>query len=329
MAASAANKIADLHCDLLEFLANHSAEIDNPDSRCSRAQLRAGNVFLQVLAIYTQTNDEATLSFQKQARCYSNLETLYSDDFVQLKELKMPTSSERIHLLPAIENASGLCGEKDPLESCFRNLDEFRELAGPVLYISLTWNDENRFGGGNLSKVGLKRDGELLLQYMDKSGIAIDLSHTSDALAADILSYIDKKSLAIRPIASHSNFRAVVDEPRNLTDEAAEEIVKRGGIIGLNLVRRFVGKIEEQVRYAMEKGFFDHHCFGADFFSESSVPSLSSLLPFFYKEYQDASCYPELLNHLNLEKKQQEQLCYGNLEAFFARQIGGVNAHSR
>ena len=74
------------------------------------------------------------------------------------------------------------------------------------------WNQENRFGGGNASDVGLKREGELFLEYLGGKGVAIDLAHPSDALAHDILNYIDKKSLKVTPIASHSNFRVIKDK---------------------------------------------------------------------------------------------------------------------
>ena len=71
--------------------------------------------------------------------------------------------------------------------------------------------------------------------------IAIDLSHTSDFLAHDILNYIDKMGLNVRTIASHSNFRKIAEVVRNLTDEIAKEILKRGGVIGFNLFKSFVG----------------------------------------------------------------------------------------
>lgn len=316
-----------MHCDLLSFLASGRGGIDDPAVKCSWPQLKAGGVFLQTLALFTEEGKDATQFFQKQFDHFLNLPTLYPDRFIHLTELKVPTPAEQVSILPAIENASGLCGKEESLDRCFARLDEFIEVSpSPLFYVSLTWNDENRFGGGNLSKAGLKRDGELFLDYLSGKKIAIDLSHTSDQLADGILNHIDKKGLHLIPIASHSNFRNVCDQPRNLTDAFAKEIVKRGGIIGLNFVKRFVGKsFREHVEHARRLGLFDAHCFGADFFCEKQInPRLPSLVPFFYKEFSDARCYPQVLDTLDLNESEKEQLMYRNLEGYFKRVKEGV-----
>ena len=111
---------------------------------------------------------------------------------------------------------------------------------GNLFYIGLTHHLENRFGGGNFSKAGLKDDGKALLDYLDNKQIAVDFSHTSDALAYDILEYISKKNLKIPILASHSNYRPNFDHPRNLPDDIAKEIINQKGLIGLNFVRAFV-----------------------------------------------------------------------------------------
>lgn len=330
MATSKA-KIADLHCDLLSYLTEEKGEINNPASRCSWPQLKKGGVFLQVLALFTDGGKEATLSFQRQVDTFLNLQTLHPDHFSHLSELKMPKEKPQVQVLPAIENASGLCAEEEALDLCFRRFDEFKEISSsPILYLSLTWNYENRFGGGSKSRAGLKPDGKLLLEYLSGKQIAIDLSHASDALADEIFNHIDKKGLQIIPIASHSNFRAVCNQPRNLTDLFAKEIAARGGVIGLNFVKHFLGQdFISHMNHAKKLDIFNHCCFGADFFCESQIASLLPLIPFFYKGFSDASCYPKVIEKLGLNGQEQELLSYQNLAQFFTRLKEGMNAHSR
>ena len=79
------------------------------------------------------------------------------------------------------------------MQEAFVRLDTLIREIGPILYISLTHHGENRFGGGNKADAGLKDDGEALLDYIDGKHIAIDLSHTSDALAHGIVNHIDRK----------------------------------------------------------------------------------------------------------------------------------------
>jgi len=48
--------IADLHCDLLWYLANKAhRNADDPESQCSIIQMEKGGVVFQILAIFTKT----------------------------------------------------------------------------------------------------------------------------------------------------------------------------------------------------------------------------------------------------------------------------------
>jgi membrane dipeptidase len=319
--------IADLHCDLLSYLAHDDKrDVLNTETRCSLPQLKKGNIFFQTLAIFTETGKKSVALAEKQFTIFRTLPKLYPD-FVRLTGLHIPSPhSSKIYIAAGIENASGLCNETESLEDCFARFDQYRSSAGPILYISLTWNHENRFGGGNTSKMGLKPDGERLLEYLEGKQIAIDLSHTSDALAHDILNTIDKKGLSLIPIASHSNFRSIADMPRNLPDPIAKEIIKRGGVIGLNFFKPFVGKnfpedFLRQVDYARSLGALDQYCFGADFFYDKDLPTSLYPFPFYYEPFSDASCYPHFTTYLNevFTKQEIEKVASTNIPAWFTR----------
>lgn len=320
--------VVDLHCDLLLYLSRDDQRSPyHVEARCSFPQLKLGRVFLQTLAIFTETKKGSVASAQLQCEAYKRL-AMQECQF--LKQLHVPTSQSHLHLIAAIENASGLLEEGEDLEKMYARFDQMVESVGPLLYISLTWNTENRFGGGCHSQVGLKPDGERLLDYMSGKKIAIDLSHASDALAHAILNYIDRKGLNIRPIASHSNFRKVIDHPRNLPDDLAREIISRGGVIGLNFVRAFVGGFGDYetgflkiIEHAKHLDALDHFCFGADFFYEEDVAhTLSHLLPFFVEPYHTSSCYPQVFKLLQKQLNQEEMhaLGYKNITRFFERQ---------
>ncbi len=320
--------VVDLHCDLLSYLAEkEERHAENKEIRCALPYLKEGNVVLQTLAVYSETGKNSVASAEKQFTIYRMLPQLFPDGFCHLRSLEMPPVNGKVHIVPAIENASGLCAEGEKLENAFSRFDLYRETSGPILYISMTWNHENRFGGGNHSKVGLKRDGELLLEYLDGKKIAIDLSHTSDALAHDILNYIEAKNLSIIPIASHSNFRKIADQQRNLPDDVAKEVIRRKGVIGLNFVKVFVGKrypedFMRQVDYARSLGGLDSYCFGADFFYEKdSSITHHPFIPFFFPRFGNSSCYPDLIKYLNevFTKQELEKIAHKNFENFLSR----------
>ena len=302
-------KICDLHCDLLAFL-GEGGDLMNKEVRCSLPQMQRGGVAFQAMAIFTETKKGSVASAKRQRVAYNTLLTHGA-----FQEWQGSFSTNKISIALAIENLSGLLEEDEPLDLLFERMVE-------PFYVSLTWNSENRFGGGNHTSIGLKRDGELFLEYIDGKKIAIDLSHTSDHLAHDILEYIDKRNLKITPIASHSNMRAICNDPRNLPDELASEIVKRGGVIGLNFVRKFVGEqpprsFVEHVEHLKYLGGGENQVFGADFFYERTIaPNPLVPRPYYHKGFEDASCYPLLLASFGEEQK---NIAHANFEAFVAR----------
>ena len=314
--------IVDLHCDLLFYLEKDKQRTPFDQAcRCAIPQLRQGNVKLQTLAIFSETGSYSAEKGWHQASIYQKLPHHYPQDFIHFSsQFKMETS--QISILMAFENASGFCSEQEPLQEGIKRLKHIIQTISKPLYISLTWNTENRFGGGALAQAGLKADGKLLLEELEHYQIAIDLSHASDALAYDILDYMEGRSLNIPIMASHSNARAVAPMPRNLPDEIAKEIFRRGGVVGLNLYRYFIGYKEDDlikhVAHWLELGGDNHLVLGSDFFYDPDLPSTYRHgKEVFFKDYQDASCYQKLLLFLQNELKLNSSLL-----AKFAHQNG-------
>lgn len=307
--------VLDLHCDLLSYLAKHpyNSAYDEP-SRASIPQLRAGGVAIQVMAAFTATGASSVNTMAQEVKRYIKLKEQYPDAFTGDKA--------GIQTLFAIENASGLILEDEPLEKGIQRLQKINATCEKPLYITLTWHHENRFGGGNLSKKGLKQDGKTFLKKAALLFSAVDLSHTSDWLAHDILDFLEKEKLPLKVMCSHSNFRAVQNHARNLPDAIADEIVRRGGIIGMNLIHDFVGKGIENfvchVAYGLKRGYENSLALGADFFCELSLPKEERERPHFFPGFDNASCYPKLLKMLEKEfgKKIAQKIAYGNAKKF-------------
>lgn len=321
--------IIDTHCDLLSYLAKvPGAKPDSPEQiACALPFLQQGNVKMQVCAIYTDVKPGSMKLATLQAFKYREMLMLHAQevthadvDFLDALNLQSKTG-----VVAAIENAAGLAEEAVPIQEAFKQLDHLIKLTGRIAYISLTHHTENRFGGGNYTEgIGLKRDGQLLLDYLSGKKIAIDLSHTSDLLAEGILKHIDSQKLEIPVIASHSNFRKVWEHKRNLTDEFAQEVIRRGGIIGINFLRAFLDdknpeRIFEHILHGFDIGAEEQMCFGADFFYTKDFPD-KSRHPFYFPLVENASKYPSILGKLaeNLSQSQLEKLAYKNCQRFFS-----------
>lgn len=109
--------------------------------------------------------------------------------------------------------------------------------------LTLTWNFKNEIGFPNSiywdneqqkldsEQKGLTKQGIAIVQRMEELGMIIDVSHGSDQLVRDVLTYTKKPF-----VASHSNARSIHNHPRNLPDELIAGIALRGGVIGINFL---------------------------------------------------------------------------------------------
>jgi membrane dipeptidase len=326
--------VINLHNDLLscvEFDENkygfHSREL-----RCALPQLVEGNVQLEVLTLATVTTPQSVIRGERQLKLYSELLLECADQITPYKGQGL--HKDKIQVLLAIENASILGSETEPFPFIIERFDAIRKL-GKILYISLTWNHENAFGGGNATEIGLKPYGLKLLEYLDKKNIAIDFSHTSDALAYDILNTIEKKKLQIPFIASHSNLRAICDVKRNLPDEIAIELFNKKAIMGLNFVRYFIGEapvdLIHHIEHALKLGGEHALALGADFFEGFEVPShLKSKYgpPYFFEELGNASTYPYFFKMIqsNFPESLLKKIAYENALTYINRYIPKQNS---
>lgn len=85
-----------------------------------------------------------------------------------------------------------------------------------------------RYAHGHDKTGSLSPLGKQLLQEMDRLGILLDLTHLSEPTFWDALDVYQG------PVwASHHNCRALVDDPRQLSDDQIRAIAERDGVLGL------------------------------------------------------------------------------------------------
>ncbi|GMQ28903.1 dipeptidase [Algoriphagus confluentis] len=321
--------IADMHCDLLSFLAKvpGADPFDQRQIACAFPWLKEGGVKMQVMAIYTDVNPGSMDLAGRQADIFADLlrKEPKTVSHFDMGFLQNQANEKSIGIIASVENAAGFGNELASWQEIYRQFDSIVNKVGQLAYISLTHHTENRFGGGNYTEgIGLKEDGKRLLDYMAGKKIPIDLSHTSDLLAEGILKHIDRHHLPIPVIASHSNFRAIWDHKRNLNDEFAQEIIHRGGIIGVNFLREFLDRVVperlfEHLEYGAKMGE-NAICFGADFFYTKDFPD-PRRHPFYFPLAENSGKYPDILEHLSssLSEVQLRKLAFENVFNFYQK----------
>lgn len=144
-----------------------------------------------------------------------------------------------------------------------------RAIETGVRIVTLTWNHDSIYGCGASTDntASLKPAGKKLAQYLSARGVYMDASHLSERGFWDLAECVDTPILA-----THSNSRTVCPHLRNLTDAQFCEIVRRGGLVGINLYVPFLTKhktarcdtIVQHIEHFCELGGEKHLCIGAD-----------------------------------------------------------------
>jgi len=136
------------------------------------------------------------------------------------------------------------------IENDIRLLRDYYRLG--VRYMTVTWSNTNEFAdsSGDIddAKVehhnGLTDHGKDVIREMNRLGMMVDISHVADKTFWDVI-----ETTKAPVIASHSSARALVNHPRNMTDEMLKAVAKNGGVVQVNFYSAF---LDEDFRKASE-----------------------------------------------------------------------------
>lgn len=114
----------------------------------------------------------------------------------------------------------------------FRTIDDVDHFYKLGQRVSQLTYHSNRLGGN----AGISPYGVEILQRMNTVGMTVDISHCGDKTTLDAI------EASCKPVVvTHSNCRALVPGmPRCKTDDAIRRMAKRGGVMGVTMVRGFV-----------------------------------------------------------------------------------------
>lgn len=182
-----------------------------------------------------------------------------------------------------------------------------------VVYVGLTHNRNTDWADSatdNLHHNGLSSFGKGFVKAIQNAGILIDLSHSSDQTALDVINQTD-----VPVIATHSGVRSLVDHPRNLSDALIKLIVSTGGLIGVPYATRFVKDTDGVVlaidHIAQLTGSTDYIAIGSDLDGADTV----------IKNASEWSTILEPLTALGYTNEDLDRIKGGNFMALLARQM--------
>lgn len=260
----------DLHCDTIMGLMEAGADVGLQSNQLSVdvGKLRAGGSLAQFFALFVDMEDcQNPLEHCLKMADRFYIEVDRNSDHLALalnyQDVERNSAANKISAFLTIEEGGVLKGD-------LANLRNFYRLG--VRLITLTWNYPNELGfpnsKGEYRGQGLTQFGCEVVGEMNRLGMIVDVSHLSDQ------GFYDVARVSTKPfVASHSNARAVTPHSRNLTDDMIKMLAEKGGVIGINFARPFLGsadisRIEDMVhhiKHIAAVGGIDTVAIGSDF----------------------------------------------------------------
>ncbi|MGC1287368.1 MAG: membrane dipeptidase [Streptosporangiaceae bacterium] len=170
--------------------------------------------------------------------------------------------SGRVGLVFGLEAAT-------PIENELDRLDVLYGLG--LRQIGIAYSDANSLGSGlgETADGGLTAFGRRAVTRMNKLGLAIDVSHSSDRTSLDTCEQSD------RPVfMTHAGSRVVWDIPRMKPDAVLRAVAETGGVIGMSAAphttlsaahpHHSIESVMDHFRYIVDLVGIEHVAFGPD-----------------------------------------------------------------
>ncbi len=281
----------DAHCDTVSALLRRGGRLDENELHVDLRGLETYAPRAQVFALFGDMGAEMTKSCRTEAEflrrvragevtegpsCAALYEALlaqfracmadYPDRVVHCRgssDIDRAAREGKTAALLSVEGGELLFGRTP--EEAYRD---------GVRIVTLTWNYPNSLGGSCVSGGGLTEKGRDFVRQCNALGIALDVSHGSDALFYDVAQVSEAPFLA-----THSNARAIRDHRRNLTDDQFRVLVQKGGCAGINLYADFltpghcgIGDVLRHIEHFLSLGGERNICLGGDLDGCEALP---------------------------------------------------------
>jgi len=199
------------------------------------ARLRQGMVGGQFWSVWVSPNlpglEQVKETIEQIALVHSLAER-YPDDFAMARtaaDVRRIHKSGRIASLIGVEGGGQIDGSLGVLRA-------YR--AQGASYLTLTHSRNIEWADSateNPKHDGLTEFGEAVVRELNRLGMLVDLSHVSEATMFDALR-VSKAPVMF----SHSNARALVDHPRNVSDAVLKQVAANDGVVMVNFAPIYI-----------------------------------------------------------------------------------------
>ena len=245
--------VVDTHADTPQRFLDDGFDIGSTDphdvGHLSLDKAQRGNLGAEFFSIWV---DPETNKGHFAQHTFDLIDSVYEQEARHPDRMMMAFSVadiERAHGEHKLAALMGIEGGHS-LENDMHLLRNYYRLG--VRYMTLSWSNTNEWadssGDINDAKIqhhnGLTDFGKQVVLEMNRLGMMVDISHVADKTFWDAIA-----TTKAPVIASHSSARALVNAPRNMTDDVLRAVAKNGGVVQVNF---FSGFLDEDYRKAVE-----------------------------------------------------------------------------
>ena len=281
----------DMHCDTPYQVRTKGRSLTLDGGHITPDTLRRGHVGGVFLVIYiADTLHDGHPTIADADAIYETLDQIVArHPDVLWPSTRGPTPDGKVTAYASIEGAGAFA---DDIKQIDRFIDRGVRLVGPVHM------HNNRLATSSTDKHtgGLTDLGKEFCERVYRKGALVDVSHLSDEGFQDVVLLARRFRAPI--VATHSNARALVDHPRNLTDDQLRAIAASGGVAGVNFYNGYLrigaeATLADAVKQAMHMvkvAGADHVGIGSDFDGGTPPKDLAdaSYLPAFARALEEA-----------------------------------------
>ena len=223
-------KLFDLHCDTATRLLGEKQNLYENSFHIDLKRAGYLEKYAQVMAVWT---DKGLSDEQGYRRFFEVAENLDNEIKNNSNKVERITSTEqllscveafKIPIILAVEDARILAEDISRLEVLHNH---------GVKLLTLNWYGETCIGGGHDTNSGLTDFGVSVVRKCFDLGIIPDISHCSFKGAEMTIELAKEHGKPI--VASHSDAYSVNSHTRNLKNENFTDIIRLGGLVGINL----------------------------------------------------------------------------------------------
>jgi membrane dipeptidase len=244
--------VVDTHADTPQRFLDEGFDIGSTDAHdvghLSLEKARRGNLGAEFFSIWV---DPETNQGHFARHTFDLIDSVYQQAARHPDGMMMAFSVadiERAHHEHKLAALMGIEGGHS-IENDMHLLRDYYRLG--VRYMTLSWSNTNEWAdsSGDIDDAkiqhhdGLTDFGKQVVLEMNRLGMMVDISHVADKTFWDTIA-----TTKAPVIASHSSARALVNAPRNMTDDMLRAVAKNGGVVQVNF---FSGFLDQDYRNRM------------------------------------------------------------------------------